>query len=54
MYEIARYRQADMIREAERARLAHAASLAADTTQRHKPRTRRRAFPFFSKPALGR
>jgi hypothetical protein len=52
MHEIARYRQADMLREAERARLAHEASLAADTPRR-RPRLRRRALPFF-KPALGR
>jgi hypothetical protein len=35
MEEIARYRQADMLREAERARLAHEVSLAS-------PRPRRR------------
>jgi hypothetical protein len=32
-HEIARYRQADMIREASRARLAHEASLEADKLQ---------------------
>jgi hypothetical protein len=52
MHEIARYRQADMLREAERARLAHEASHAADETPR-RPRTRRRAFPFF-KPGIAR
>jgi hypothetical protein len=34
MHEIARYRQADLLREAERARLAHEVSLAGD----EKPR----------------
>ncbi|HEY7796093.1 MAG TPA: hypothetical protein VIA10_18980 [Gaiellaceae bacterium] len=53
MHEIARYRQADMLREAERARLAHEVSQAADDTTRRPPRTRRRAFPFF-KPGLAR
>jgi hypothetical protein len=52
MYEIARYRQADMLREAERARLAHEVSVASDTPKR-RTRLRRRALPFF-KPALGR
>jgi hypothetical protein len=52
MYEIARYRQADMLREAERARLAHEVSLAADAPRR-RPRLRRRALPFF-KPGLAR
>jgi hypothetical protein len=47
MHEIARYRQADMLREAERARLAHEASQAADDTPRRRPRLRRRALPFF-------
>ena len=53
MHEIARYRQADMLREAERARLAHEASLAADAAPQRRPRLRRRALPFF-KPAVGR
>ena len=35
MHEIARYRQADLLREAERARLAHEAS-----TELEKPRRR--------------
>jgi hypothetical protein len=34
MQEIARYRQADMLREAERARLAHEVSLASDPHRR--------------------
>ncbi len=34
MHEIARYRQADMLREAERSRLAHLASVEADEPRR--------------------
>ncbi len=34
MQDIARYRQADLLREAERARLAHLASLASDGPRR--------------------
>ena len=34
MHEIARYRQADMLREAERTRLAHEVSLAFERPQR--------------------
>jgi hypothetical protein len=34
MQEIARYRQADLLREAERARLAHEASMTADRPRR--------------------
>ncbi|MHB1242516.1 MAG: hypothetical protein ACYC1P_03820 [Gaiellaceae bacterium] len=34
MHEIARYRQADLLREAERARLAHLASADADEPRR--------------------
>jgi hypothetical protein len=53
MHEIARYRQADMLREAERARLAHEASLEGDkdsTRRRFRLRLRERgAF----KPAFG-
>ena len=51
MHEIARYRQVDMLREAERARLAHLASLASD-----KPRGRfrlRRRSRSSLRPALG-
>jgi hypothetical protein len=51
IHEIARYRQADMIREAERARLAHEASSDRDGTRRRWPR--RRGRPAF-KPAFGR
>ncbi len=52
MQEIARYRQADMLREAERARLAHEVSLDSD-----RPRRRFR-LPWFTpagqrRPALG-
>jgi hypothetical protein len=50
MHEIARYRQADMLREAERARLAHEASLDGDKTRR-RFRLRRRERTTF-KPAL--
>ena len=51
MHEIARYRQADMLREAERARLAHLASTETGSTRRRWLRRRERsAF----KPALGR
>ena len=51
LQEIARYRQADMLREAERARLAHEvslerASLGADRTRR-RFRLRRRGRPVF-------
>lgn len=52
MHEIARYRQADMLREAERARLAHEASVATDGTRR-RFRLRRRERTAF-KPAFGR
>ena len=52
MQEIARYRQADMLREAEHARLAHEVSIASD-----RPRRRLR-LPRFSRvgqrrPVLG-
>jgi hypothetical protein len=51
MHEIARYRQVDMLREAERARLAHEASTAGGGTRRRWLRRRgRTAF----RPALGR
>ena len=54
MHEIARYRQADMLREAERARLSHEVSRAADgDAPNRRTRLRRRALPFF-KPAFGR
>ena len=41
LHEIANFRQADMLREAERARLAHAVSLASDRPRR-RFRLRRR------------
>ena len=50
-HEIARYRQADMLREAERERLAHEATTEHEGTRRRWPRRRgRSAF----KPAFGR
>ena len=52
MHEIARYRQADMLREAERARLAHEVSLAADRPRR-RFRLRGRTLPSF-RPVFGR
>ena len=52
MYEIARYRQADLLREAERARLAHLASLGSDKPRRWF-RLRRRTRSAF-RPAFGR
>lgn len=51
MHEIARYRQADMLREAERARMAAEASTEGGRTRRRWLRRRERsAF----KPAFGR
>jgi hypothetical protein len=51
MHEISRYRQADLLREAERARLAHEASSNRTETRRRWLRRRERwAF----KPAFGR
>ena len=52
MHEIARYRQADMLREAERARLAHRGqhSTRRSTRRRWLRRRERTAF----KPAFGR
>ena len=49
MHEIARYRQADMLREAQRARLAHEASTKVVSTRRRWLRRRER--PVF-KPVL--
>jgi hypothetical protein len=46
MHEIARYRQADLLREAERARLAHELSLENDKPRR-RFRLRRRERPAF-------
>jgi hypothetical protein len=51
MHEIARYRQADMLREAERARLAHQASTQSEKTRRRWLRRRER--PAYT-PAFGR
>jgi len=50
MYEIARYRQADLLREAERARLAHLVSASDEPRRwfRFRLRTRR-----LFRPALG-
>jgi hypothetical protein len=50
MHEIARYRQGDLLREAERARLAHLASTAAEESRRGF-RLRRRTRPAF-RPAV--
>jgi hypothetical protein len=52
MQEIARYRQADMLREAERARLAHEVSLAS-TRPRRRLRLPRLVFGL-GRPAFGR
>jgi hypothetical protein len=52
MQEIARYRQADMLREAERARLAHEVSLASDPPRRWL-RLPRLGIVGFRRPALG-
>ena len=50
MHEIARYRQADLLREAERTRLAHLATESAERTRRFGLRRRtRRSF----RPAFG-
>ncbi len=51
MHEIARYRQADMLREAERARLAHEATMESGSTRRRWLRRRERTV---FRPALGR
>lgn len=53
MHEIARYRQADLLREAERARLAHEVSMETDRPRRRFRLWRRSAAPVFPKPALG-
>lgn len=52
MHEIARYRQADMLREADRARLAHEASLASDRPRR-RFRLPRIALSGHGRPAFG-
>ena len=53
LHEIARYRQADLLREAERARLAHEVSMASDRPRRRWWFRRERNVPAFRKPALG-
>ena len=52
MHEIARYRHADLLREAERARLAHEVSRDGDTNRR-RFRLRRRERGAF-RPVFGR
>lgn len=50
LHEIARYRQADLLLEAERARIAHEASVAADGTRRRfrlRSRTRKAFRPAY-------
>jgi hypothetical protein len=55
MQDVARYRQADLLREAERARLAHDASRAGDELpRRFRFRLRRRRLVGFARPLLGR
>ncbi len=49
MHEIARYRQADLLREAEHARLARLASMAGDRPRRRFRLRTRKSF----RPALG-
>lgn len=51
-HEIARYRQADLLRESERARLAHELSVAGDKAGRRFSWRRRRRKAFT--PAFGR
>ena len=53
-YEIARYHQADMLREAERARLAHEVSMASDRPRRRFRLWRRSTSPAHPKPAYER
>lgn len=53
MHEIARYRQADLLREADRARLAHEASTEMETQGTRRRWLRRRERTAF-KPAFGR
>jgi hypothetical protein len=55
MQEIARYRQSDLIREAERVRLAHEVSMASDRPRRRWWFRRRSELPAaLPKPAYGR
>ena len=53
LHEIARYRQADLLREAERARLAHEVSMASDRPRRRFKLWRRGKAPAFPRPAFG-
>ena len=53
MQEIARYRQADMLREAEQARLAHQVSAASDEQPRGWFNTSWRRRTVAGRPALG-
>ncbi|MDX6439703.1 MAG: hypothetical protein QOF45_2286 [Gaiellaceae bacterium] len=56
MHEIARYRQADMLREAQRARLAHEfrEAAAADRPRRRFWLRRRREAAATARPVFGR
>jgi hypothetical protein len=54
MHEIARYRQADMLREAERARLAHEVRMASDRPRRRFRLRRRSEAAVTGRPAFGR
>jgi hypothetical protein len=53
IHEIARYRQADMLREAARARLAHEANLQLDRQPRRRFNLGWRRRPAAGRPALG-
>lgn len=53
LQEVARYRQADLLREAERARLAHEVSMASGRSRRRFRLWRRGAAPAFPRPAFG-
>jgi hypothetical protein len=52
MHEIARYRQADLLREAERARLAHLASSGREDGEERRRFTLRRRTRLAFRPAL--
>lgn len=57
MHDIARYRQADMLREAQRARLAHEASIEAEIKPRRTLNIawlRREGVARVGRPVLGR
>ena len=53
LHEIASYRQADMLREAERARLAHAVSVASDPPPRRIRLRRRSEAAVAGRPLFG-